>query len=143
MDVSANGADIVAAGSFSGGIGLFDTRDTCSSPSTAIISSSNRELGGTGVTQVLFSKDGLQLYAGLRQSNDILVWDLRNTCQPAHRIVRKSMTNQRLYFDLDSTGTLLATGSTDGSFDVVGLDATTMMHQSGAHRGKSPHSRVA
>lgn len=51
------------------------------------------------------------VYATSRQSNHILLWDIRgDTSGPLHKFERSGLTNQRLNFDLDIYGTTLVTG---------------------------------
>ena len=102
---------IFAVGSFSGEIGIYDERD-CSLLDLKYLE--------TGVSQIEFSKNGKLMISASRKSNEILVWDLRNTGQVLFSLPRN--TNQRLRFSLDSSGKLLGTGDIDGFFTSFDLD---------------------
>jgi len=67
-----------------------------------------------GVTQVKFSPDGQFLFTGGRKDNHILCWDIRNTSSPLYHLPRVVQTNQKVYFDIDPSGSYLITGSQDG-----------------------------
>jgi len=81
-----------------------------------------------GVTHVLYSRDGWQLFAGARKSNEILCWDLRTMSnEPLYRLHRggpgnEETTNQRLEFDIDISGKHLVSGSQHGEIYVYDLD---------------------
>ena len=94
-------------------LGSYDTRvfvidkNACR---TAAILSGQRG----GVIQCL-AIDNL-LYVGGRKDNFILMWDIRNTIAPICRteLSRNHQTNQRILFDVNSGGSLIA-GNFDGS----------------------------
>jgi hypothetical protein len=64
-----------------------------------------------GVTQVKFSPDGQLLFTGGRKDDEILGWDVRNTCKVLGRLPRVCNNNQRIGFDVDPmTGRFVTTG---------------------------------
>ncbi|XP_078234622.1 telomerase Cajal body protein 1 isoform X2 [Pogona vitticeps] len=67
-----------------------------------------------GVTHALFSPDGFHLFTGGRKDAEILCWDLRQPDRVLFSVCRTVATNQRVYFDLDPSGTFLVSGSTEG-----------------------------
>jgi WD40 repeat protein len=121
----ASGGKLIAAGSFSGSTWLYDVRD-----GSAVGSLKKKGPRGgraaPGVTQLTWSpNDGGQfLYAGFRNagtaahpgddSDGILAWDTRRPDRPVCRYWRDCTSSQRVGFDLDASGTVLATGSRDG-----------------------------
>jgi hypothetical protein len=52
------------------------------------------------------------LFAACRQTDEIILWDVRNTSSRFHTFTRKSKSNQRMHFDADTGGHWLATGTT-------------------------------
>ncbi|KZV94989.1 WD40 repeat-like protein [Exidia glandulosa HHB12029] len=73
-------------------------------------------------TQVKFNPAYPQLlYAACRQRNSIYAWDTRNPSAPYATYERKSSTNQKLWIDVDASGTWLVTGGTDGSVSFFNL----------------------
>jgi hypothetical protein len=121
----ASSGKIIAAGSFSGSTWLYDVRD-----GSAVGSLKKKGPRGgrdaPGVTQLTWSpNDGGQfLYAGFRNAgaaahpgddgDGILAWDTRRTDRPVCRYWRDCTSSQRIGFDLDASGAVLATGSRDG-----------------------------
>ncbi|XP_043860031.1 telomerase Cajal body protein 1 [Dromiciops gliroides] len=71
-----------------------------------------------GITHLCFHPDGNRLFSGARKDAELLCWDLRQPGQLLLSLNREVSTNQRIYFDLDSTGQFLASGSTDGVVSV-------------------------
>ncbi|KAF7236745.1 Telomerase Cajal body protein 1 [Varanus komodoensis] len=67
-----------------------------------------------GVTHALFSPDGFHLFTGGRKDVEILCWDLRRPGDVLFSMRRTVATNQRLYFDLDPSGSYLLSGDTEG-----------------------------
>ncbi|ORY74295.1 WD40-repeat-containing domain protein [Leucosporidium creatinivorum] len=99
---------ILAAGSFNGTIGLYDT--TCKNVLVRLLRS---EATG-GITKLAFHPSAHLLYSASRLSDHIEVWDVRNLSQPRGRYSRAAKTNQRLGFDLDGSGTWLVAGDENG-----------------------------
>jgi WD40 repeat protein len=103
--------DLLAAGAYSGGVGLYDAHNH-----TQVLLLTGHT---GGVTQVTFSPCGNFLYSGARQDDALYCWDVRysqTTVYACKRAARGS--NQRLQFDLDAPGRHLATGGTDGCLRV-------------------------
>lgn len=115
----ATGNKMFAAGSFSKLIGLYDTS------SLENIAMLQGHKGG--LTHLLISPDGNQLYSGARkvflsycwllwllafllQDPEILCWDLRNYGSICHIVKRNCFSNQRIYFDIDFEKNILITG---------------------------------
>ncbi|XP_022341261.2 telomerase Cajal body protein 1-like [Crassostrea virginica] len=101
---------VYAAGSYSRSIGLYYE------PQGEPVFVFEGQQGG--VTHIAFSPDGTKLYSGGRKDPEILCWDLRNPGQIMFVAVRKVETNQRIYFDVDSTGQYLLSGNHDGCVTV-------------------------
>ena len=75
-----------------------------------------------GITQIEFSPDGTKLFAGGRKDDEILIWDMRNPGMLYAVLNREVNTNQRIYFDIESSGRYVLSGNTDGSVSVWDLD---------------------
>ncbi|XP_067668654.1 telomerase Cajal body protein 1-like [Haliotis asinina] len=71
-----------------------------------------------GVTHIMFSPDGNKLYAGGRKDPEIVCWDLRKPGTILFVANRQVQTNQRIYFDLDSSGKYMVSGNHDGTVSV-------------------------
>jgi len=82
-----------------------------------------------GVTHIMFSPDGTKLYSGARKDPLILCWDLRFPDKILYAMPREVLTNQRIYFDIDSTGKYLISGSTDGIASVWDLTQLTTFNE--------------
>ncbi|GAA5852394.1 hypothetical protein JCM9279_001188 [Rhodotorula babjevae] len=111
----STGSSCLAAGSFSGSVGLYDPSAT--SPLIDLLVPSQRG----GITKLLFHPLSPHLlFAASRQSSHLDVWDLRNTSRTSSsgRLRRGGRTNQRLGFDIDPTGTWLAAGDQDGTVSI-------------------------
>ncbi|WIA17918.1 hypothetical protein OEZ85_009412 [Tetradesmus obliquus] len=106
--------DLLAAGSYSRCIGLFDGRTY----EQLLLLEGHKG----GVTQVSFSPDGNFLYTGARQDDQIHCWDIRATGQVLYSMSRcTSSTNQRIAFSIEPCGRHLATGGCDGAVRVFDL----------------------
>ncbi|KAF8062083.1 APY2 [Scenedesmus sp. PABB004] len=106
--------DLLAAGSYSRQVGLFDAR----SLEHLLLLEGHRG----GVTQVAFSPDGNFLYSGARQDSQIHCWDVRATGQVLYSLSRATAaTNQRIGFSIEPCGRHLATGGCDGAVRVFDL----------------------
>ncbi|KAH9819500.1 WD40-repeat-containing domain protein [Melampsora americana] len=109
---------LLAAGSFSGQIGIYDTLASELSPQMIFHSAEH-----TGITQVKFHLlNERVLFTASRRSNSIECWDLRYAAACFHTFHRPGHTNQRLSFDIDYSGFNLATGAQDGKIRVYRLD---------------------
>jgi WD40 repeat protein len=103
--------DLLAAGSYSAVISLFDPRTN-----EALFLLHGHK---GGLTQLMFSPDGNFLYSGARQDDQLYCWDVRYTQQALYCCERASgSTNQRIGFDIEPGGRYLATGGTDGRIKV-------------------------
>eukprot|EP00051_Salpingoeca_urceolata_P021358 m.333964 g.333964 ORF g.333964 m.333964 type:complete len:436 (-) comp19782_c0_seq6:29-1336(-) len=116
LAVSPDASGVYACGSYSKTVGLYDERG-----------GTNYAVLGcrSGVTHLKFSPEGSLLFVGGRMDNTIQCFDVRNTLSVLYEIPRRAKTNQRMYFDLDSTGQYLATGHQDGDVSVIDTYATT------------------
>ncbi|OMO76544.1 hypothetical protein CCACVL1_15573 [Corchorus capsularis] len=98
------------------------------SQTTAIYREDNMELlyvlhgQEGGVTHVQFSKDGNYLYTGGRKDPYIMCWDIRKAVEVVYKLYRSSeSTNQRIAFDIESSGQYLGTGGQDGLIHIYDL----------------------
>ena len=91
-----------------------------------------------GITQIEFSPDGTKLLAGGRKDNEILIWDMRNPGSLYAVLNRQIDTNQRVYFDIESNGRYVFSGSTDGSLSVWDLNKNISSENNG-HLDKLAH----
>ncbi|KAJ2079813.1 hypothetical protein H4R24_003513 [Coemansia sp. RSA 988] len=103
---------MLGCASFSGQIGLVH--------STADLSGMTvwrmpEEYRCSGITELKWAPNGLQLWAASRQSDYIVAWDIRDLRGPCATISRVCPTQQRMSFDFDATGAYLVAGETDGS----------------------------
>jgi WD40 repeat protein len=110
---------ILAAGSFSGSLGLYSDGGEGDLITLLDISQS------TGVTQVEWAPNGRQLYVASRKSDVIEIWDVRSTSRALGELVgRNATTNQRLHFDISKDGSWLVAGSVEGQVNCWSLDFT-------------------
>ncbi|GAA5855811.1 hypothetical protein JCM8547_000366 [Rhodosporidiobolus lusitaniae] len=111
----SNSSHFLAAGTFSGSIGLYDPSSP--TPLFDLLYPSQRG----GVTKLAFNPASPHLlFAASRQASYLDVWDLRNTTQPVSqgKLRRQGRTNQRLGFSIDPTGTWLAAGDQNGNLSI-------------------------
>lgn len=115
-----SGNGMLAAGTWTRHVGLYDANGmggTVATWSIAEAADAEAGIGGTGVTQTLWSSCGRYLYVAERQSSGILLYDVRVTRKLVGWLSgRESKTNQRLGVDVfpGGNGTEVWTGGTDG-----------------------------
>ncbi|OKL57571.1 hypothetical protein UA08_07254 [Talaromyces atroroseus] len=105
---------ILAAGTFTRHIALYGARGSGELIGTFSVAKSeaDKHIGGTGITQLLWSPCGKYLYVVERKSKGILVYDIRVTGQLLGWLEgREAISNQRMKADVISTGE-------DGSHEV-------------------------
>lgn len=126
MAINADG--ILAAGTFTRRVGLYDGNGRGATVGTFDIEQNNvygDDRGGLGVTQVLWSSCGRYLCVAERGSNGVSVWDIRGTGKSIAWLEgRQAKTQQRLGIDI--MGGELWTGGTDGIVRVwknVGMES--------------------
>jgi WD40 repeat protein len=83
-----------------------------------------------GVTHIKFSPEGSMLFTGGRKDPEILCWDLRNPGEILFTLQRQVATNQRIYFDIDSSGRYVMSGNQNGTVTVWDLQSspTSQLH---------------
>ncbi|KAF2355258.1 WD40 repeat [Trinorchestia longiramus] len=87
---------VMAAGSYLGSVGLYSHN---SGRAFCVLH------GHTGgVTQIQFSSDGNRLYTGARMDDELLCWDVRQMGRVLHSYKRSVRSNQRVAFQLTSSG---------------------------------------
>lgn len=101
---------VYAAGSYARSVALY------SEPKGDMMCMFQGQIGG--ITHIKFSQDGTKLYSGGRKDPEILCWDIRNPGVILFTLQRNVTTNQRMYFDLDSTGRYVMSGNQDGAVTV-------------------------
>ena len=99
---SADG--LLAAGTFTRCVGLYDAEG--SGASIAVFGLASEGAPGRGVTQLLWSPCGRYLYVAERDSDGVLVYDIRGAGKMLGRLRERGAggTNQRLGVDLVSPG---------------------------------------
>ena len=145
LGISCDG--VLAAGTFSRWIGLYDGYGRGGTQGVFEIKGDREEtLGGTGVTQVLWSACGRYLCTAERNSDGLGVWDIRGTGKRLAWLGdRHGMTNQRLGTEI--VGSDVWAGGTDGLVRVwegLGMrqgvvDPVWEFH---AHDGKTSWERI-
>jgi WD40 repeat protein len=119
---------LFAAGSYSKNIGLYDAStgkicsafggldggvtQVCHRLLTVICAGERYVANMHKIWQVKFSPTGTYLFSANRQDNKIICWDIRNTGEALCHFERPGYTNQRIAFDIDSAGQVLASGDT-------------------------------
>jgi hypothetical protein len=104
----ASGYGILAAGTWSRNVGLYDAEGTGEIITTLSLPSSfnrdtplNSGLKGNGITQLRFSSCGNYLYIAERSSDALLIYDVRNFAFCLSQCVgRNALSNQKLGFDI-------------------------------------------
>ena len=137
MAVSPTGDGVLAAGTFSRHIGLYDSNGSGQSLGTFSVAKTeaNRHIGGRGVNQLLWSPCGRYLYIAERNSDGVLIYDIRATGQLLGWLAgRKALTNQRMKIDIVPTSQgeshEIWAGGTDGCMRVWRDPALTAGSQS-------------
>lgn len=139
---------MLAAGTWTRWVGLYDAGGlggTVATWSIAEAADIHAGIGGTGITQTLWSSCGKYLYVVERKSNGVLVFDVRVTGKLVGWLEgRQAETNQRLGVDVfeGEKGSKIWAGGTDG---VVGIWEGVGLAEGGlqkswewkAHDGKS------
>jgi hypothetical protein len=97
---------VFAAGTFRGRIMLYH-EDTCE----PIFALQHPE---GSIAQLKFSPCGNYLYSASRKENSIHCFDIRNTTSVLWTVTRSSHNHQRVGFDIDPRGQILASASQDG-----------------------------
>lgn len=106
-------SNVLAAGSWNKTISLIDTRDFLT------IDTLQGHKGG--VTFLKYSVNGEHLISGSRKDANLLLWDMRNLSLPLYKFTRRVDNNQRVYFDISSGGSWLASGDTRGLVHIWNL----------------------
>ncbi|CRK98798.1 CLUMA_CG011917, isoform A [Clunio marinus] len=106
-------SNVLAAGSWNKTISLIDTRDYLT------IDTLHGHKGG--VTYLKYSSNGENLISGSRKDSNLLLWDMRNLSLPLYKFMRKVENNQKVYFDISTGGTWLASGDTRGIVHIWNL----------------------
>ena len=105
---SPGNGELLAAGTYLGGIGIYDTRTW----EQLFLLKGHKG----GITQVQFTPDGGFLLSGARQDRDLVCWDLRGgEASEVYRMERDTgATNQRVQFDVEPCGRHVLTGGSNG-----------------------------
>ncbi|KAL9096901.1 MAG: hypothetical protein Q9165_000865 [Trypethelium subeluteriae] len=98
LSISCDG--ILAAGTFTRNIGLYDDEGRGKALAVFSVASDDEELTGKGVTQVLWSPCGQYLYVAERMSDVVQIYDIRMFRRYGYLKGRQAMTNQRMDIDL-------------------------------------------
>ena len=113
-------SNILAAGTFSRRIALYDAggQGECIGAFTVADNEADGNVGGRGITQVVWSPCGRYLYIAERMSSGAMVYDIRKTGQLLSWLQgRQAFTNQRLGIDIyqgEQGNHELWAGGTDG-----------------------------
>uniref|UniRef100_A0A183EHM9 WD repeat-containing protein 79 n=1 Tax=Gongylonema pulchrum TaxID=637853 RepID=A0A183EHM9_9BILA len=76
------------------------------------------------ITSLCYTPDGTFLLTAGRKDDDIICWDLRSPGKIYSLYRRPSQTNQKIHFDMDSSGHYLFSGSTTGDLYIFDLKST-------------------
>lgn len=121
LAVNPSGDGILAAGTFTRHVGLYNSNGSGELLGTFSIAKTeaNRVIGGKGITQLVWSPCGRYLYIAERNSDGILVYDIRGTGQMLGYLRgRRAFANHRMKIDVVSSGANgsheIWAGGTDG-----------------------------
>lgn len=106
ISMPARNPAIMGCATFTGNLGIFDAY-ACNQVMSI-------DTGRNGITQILFSPCTTFVYCGFRRSNSISCYDLRMPDDELWSVERRCNTNQKIGFDIDESGSILLSGSTDG-----------------------------
>ncbi|QKX58140.1 uncharacterized protein TRUGW13939_05261 [Talaromyces rugulosus] len=119
------GDGILAAGTFTRHVALYGSRGSGELIGTFCIAKTeaDKHIGGSGITQLLWSPCGRYLYIAERKSQGMLIYDIRVTGQLLGWLEgREALTNQRMKADVVATGEQesheIWAGGTDGAVRV-------------------------
>lgn len=125
MALSPTGDGILAAGTYTRHIGLYSSNGSGDLLGTFPVAGTiaDRRIGGSGITQTLWSPCGRYLYVVERRSRGIIIYDIRVTGQLLGWLEgRKAMTPQRLSVDVipptETSPCEIWAGGTDGEVTV-------------------------
>ncbi|KAL2870642.1 uncharacterized protein BJX67DRAFT_244626 [Aspergillus lucknowensis] len=107
MAVNPTECGILAAGTFSRNVGLYDSNGSGQSLGTFNVAKTeaDRDIGGCGITQLIWSPCGRYLYIAERKSDGVMIYDIRVTGQLLGWLRgRSALTNQRMKIDMVATG---------------------------------------
>ncbi|KIW34443.1 uncharacterized protein PV07_01221 [Cladophialophora immunda] len=113
---------LLAAGTYSRYVALYDSlgQGDCVGVFCVKGTAADLQIGGGGITQVLWSPCGRYLHIAERKSNGVMLYDIRKTGQLLAWLEgRAAMTNQRLGIDLvgtDDQSNEVWAGGLDGVF---------------------------
>ncbi|GAO46310.1 WD40 repeat-like protein [Saitoella complicata NRRL Y-17804] len=112
LAIAPSSPSLLAAGSYSRTVGLYDIS---APPRSSCVAVYPVESKSGGVTQVVWSTCGRYLYVVSRRSDGIEVWDIRGTGEVLGSLRgRNAFTNQRISIDISPDGRSLLSGSVDG-----------------------------
>ncbi|KAH8696284.1 WD40-repeat-containing domain protein [Talaromyces proteolyticus] len=134
------GDGILAAGTFTRYIALYGSRGSGELIGTFSIvkTEADKHIGGTGITQLLWSPCGRYLYVAERKSGGMLVYDIRVTGQLLGWLEgREALSNQRMKADVVATGDgeshEIWAGGTDGTVRVWSNPYSSIGSQKPSH----------
>ncbi|KAJ2844547.1 hypothetical protein IWW36_005145 [Coemansia brasiliensis] len=105
----ASGSLGLACGTFNGHIGLYTASSGMQSWRAPA------EYCGSGLTSLVWAPNSVHLWAGSRQSQHLVAWDIRDLRGPWAVVPRACRTQQRMFFGFDATGRHLVAGEMDGT----------------------------
>eukprot|EP00892_Ulva_mutabilis_P008672 jgi/Ulvmu1/6177/UM028_0033.1 len=117
--------DLLAVGTFTALVALIDVRSF--EQVSSVIGHAH------GIVQVKFSRCGNFVYSRARKDGNISGWDLRYTGERLYDLhVPQTLTNQRLWFDIEPCGRHLLAGGSTGSVFMFDLSTGTLAQEMAA-----------